>query len=319
MPETALLPLAAPTAFAPLLASALDRADLFEADSGPEDSYDTAPLAWGVSKITGVSGALSAALDLADRPGRARVMQTMPLPAGVLMLIQIAAGSSEALRHLVVVTGREPAFIRAAALVYIERILWVPDGDHYRALGVNRDSRPREIAKHLLWFAKWVSQEWGWSELQEAFARKVLPAWNVLKSRELRREYDRATLVAPKTRIVPEAAVRLAPPEQRVRWADQPEFRGGRRQTGRPETAPWQLAALGASIIVVAAVSMLNWIIFQLPSAAATSTTSDAYETSAEDLDGRELLAETRQAASSLNRLAAHPKDTSRLVLPSDQ
>lgn len=108
MPETALLPLAAPTAFAPLLASALDRADLFEADSRSEDSGETAPPAWGVSKITGVSGALNAALDLADRPGRARVMQTAPLPAGVLMLIQIAAGSSEALRHLVVVSGREP-------------------------------------------------------------------------------------------------------------------------------------------------------------------------------------------------------------------
>ncbi len=199
--------------FSPLLISAIARAELDEGDLSQVPAEEDRR---GVSRSVGVPRAVIAAFDLADRPGLARVMRESPLPSGVLALIQIAAGGSDTLRGLVSTTGRDPAFVRAAALVYIERILWGPDSDHYRALGVNRDARPREIAKHLLWFAKWVSQEWGWSELELAFSRKVLIAWDVLKTPRRRREYDLATLSAPKVRDGAGPKARLIPSEDRI-------------------------------------------------------------------------------------------------------
>lgn len=297
--------------FSPLLASAIARAELDEVDLSQVRS-DPTPDRWGFSGTIGVPKAVSAAFDLADRPGLARSMRATQLPAGVLGLIQIAAGGRETLRGLVSITGRDPDFIRAAAMIYIERILWAPHGDHYRALGVNRDARPREIAKHLLWFAKWVAQEWGWSELELALSQKVLAAWDVLKSPQLRREYDLA-LSAPKVRDAPEARVRLVPSENRIRWAGAPIPDQTRRGIELPEAEPWQMAALGASVIALAAVATLNWIVLQIPaSASASSIGRAAFELRMENPDLRpELVAERAQ---SMRTYIGRAKDRSRLV-----
>ncbi len=303
-----------PHDFSPLLASAIARAELDEVDIDRDPwAEEGKPGRWGVTRLVGVPNALIAAFDLADRPGLARVMRTTSLPAGVLVLIQIAAGGTETLHRLVRITGRDPSFIRAAATVYIERVLWARDGDYYRALGVNRDARPREIAKHLLWFAKWVSQEWGWSELEQAFSRKVLTAWNSLKSPELRREYDRAIANAARAKNAPDARVRLVPPEDRIRWAVQPIPAQTERAFDLPNAEPWQVAALGASVIAVVAVAMLNWIVFQFPaSASASSLDKTSFEMRWDNPELRpELLAAKAQG---LKSHYARAKDHSRLV-----
>jgi hypothetical protein len=300
--------------FSPLLARATARAELDEVDIGQDRSAEEPrPNRWGGSRFVGVPNAVVAAFDLADRPGLARVMRATELPAGVLVLIQIAAGGTETVRGLVSITGRDTAFIRAAATVYIERILWAPDGDHYRALGVNRDARPREIAKHLLWFAKWVSQDWGWSELEHAFSQKVLTAWDTLKSPRLRREYDRAILSAPRVRDVPDARVRLLPPEDRIRWVVQPIPAQKEHAFELPDAEPWKVAALGASVIAVTAVAMLNWVIFQIPaSASASSLARSSFELRMVNPDPRPDLAAGR--AQSMRTYIARAKDNSRLI-----
>jgi len=199
---------------------------------------------------------LRAALDLAARPPLVHVMRRGPLPFGVNTVIRIAGGCPATLHRAALATGRDPVSLLGAARVYVREVLWATDADHYRTMGVARGARPKDIAEHLLWFARWVAIEWDRPELKEGFAGKILPAWNALKTPGSRRTYDRTaqrTLVAP-----PRAGDRK--PARRLRLvirnaSDYPK-RAGRLQA----------VATIAAMIAVMAITMVDWIVFHPPS-----------------------------------------------------
>jgi len=79
--------------------------------------------------------ALRVAVDLMLIPSRVRSLRTGPLPHGVPFLLRIAANDEEATREAIVLTGKSPETLRAAAAFFIEQILLRPGADSYHILG----------------------------------------------------------------------------------------------------------------------------------------------------------------------------------------
>jgi hypothetical protein len=104
------------------------------------------------------------------------------------------------------------------------------------------------------------------------------------------------------------------PSEDRIRWPVRPIPAQTERAFELPNAEPWQVAALGASVIAVVAVAMLNWIVFQFPASASASSLGRAsFEMRMENPELRpELLAAKAQG---LRTYYARVKDHSRLVV----
>ena len=233
-----------------------------ERDAQPDSSsrvFSRSPsVARGITRRS-IPAALTAAIELAADPAKARIMMGLHLPPDVFVLIRIAAGCPETLARSAAATNRHPDFLHAATIRYIEKVLWAPKNDHYRALGVAPNARRREIAQHLLWLAKWVAVEWGWEELEGYFSTKILPAWNALKSPELRNRYDHRLFIVPQLPPAISRRAKRREDEDRIAWRAPPLPRpdaGGR----------WQLLAVAASVAAVLAIATVDWIAFH-PSA----------------------------------------------------
>jgi len=82
--------------------------------------------------------AVKVTIDLVHVPSRVRHQRSLPLPAGVLIVLGIAAGDEGALSEASTAIDRPRELIRKAAAFFIEQILLSPDADSYRVLGANR-------------------------------------------------------------------------------------------------------------------------------------------------------------------------------------
>lgn len=195
------------------------------------------------------------ALDLLNRPILAGVMQEQPLPPDTLTLLKIVAGNDEALASTALATSQPRQRIRQASILYVQRILFAPDADHYRVLGAERDAPQDELRERLALLMRWLHPDRTRNDWESVFAKRVLAAWDALKSPERRQHYD-ATLPpafrvgrSPRTR-----RPRIHRPTRRIPWIwTGPSTPGGKgRRVG--------LIALGGAI-AVAALLVPNWSI----------------------------------------------------------
>ena len=86
-------------------------------------------------------GALEWALALLQAPGERHALRQRPLPDGVDLVLSIASGGrSAALAEAVAETGHDEATLREAARFYAREILFYPQADAYRMLGVPPDA-----------------------------------------------------------------------------------------------------------------------------------------------------------------------------------
>jgi hypothetical protein len=76
------------------------------------------------------------ALDLARMPALARSSAVPPLPPNIVELMRIAAASPEACRAAVAQTCEPRHVVVEAARFYLQQVLFRPDADCYRILGV---------------------------------------------------------------------------------------------------------------------------------------------------------------------------------------
>jgi hypothetical protein len=198
-------------------------------------------------------GALYAAVDLAESPILVAVMRQRPLPPDVLRLIQIAAGAARPLRQSADAVGKDPAFVRSAAIFYIEQVLWANDADNYRVLGVNPDTSPVRVAEHLRWFMKWLHPDVGSAEMKPALIARVLKAWEALKTRDRRRQYDR--LLTQRRRYPP--AQRLARPAAQLSARRIPWIASSARNGRKVSIAlNWDFALLAGAAVMALIISI---------------------------------------------------------------
>ena len=134
--------------------------------------------------------ALRVAIDLMLIPSRVRSLRIGPLPHGVPFLLRIAANDEEATREAIVLTGKSPETLRAAAAFFIEQILLRPGADSYHILGVGPDATASQLRQNLALLLRWLHPDVSENAQRSIFVTRVTTAWNDLKTPEKRAAYD---------------------------------------------------------------------------------------------------------------------------------
>jgi hypothetical protein len=117
------------------------------------------------------------ALDLARMPALARNSVAPPLPPNIIELMRIAAASPEACQAAVARTGEPRHVLIEAARFYLQQVLFRPDADCYRVLGI-QPTAPRQTARnHMRWLLEWLHPDRNNSSWDAVYAERVLKAW----------------------------------------------------------------------------------------------------------------------------------------------
>src|SRR5262245_59662487 len=102
------------------------------------------------------ASALEAALYLMQSPSKVKLIRSRPLPDGVDVLLRIAAHDADTMRQATQWLGRSPDTIRRAAAFFIEQILFFPDADSYRALGLTRGATNADLRRNMALLLRWL-------------------------------------------------------------------------------------------------------------------------------------------------------------------
>jgi hypothetical protein len=130
------------------------------------------------------------AIELLHVPSRVRIARTEPLPAGVDLLLRIAAGEAEAEGTAIASTGRPRELVRQAAIFFIEQVLLCPNSDSYRVLGADSQASSGELRRNMALLIKLLHPDKDPQGQRSIFANRVNQAWNDLKTPERRATYD---------------------------------------------------------------------------------------------------------------------------------
>ena len=137
--------------------------------------------------------ALEWALALLRAPGERHALRERPLPGGMERLLGIAAGiesaaSADAARPL----GESESTLRDAARFFAREVLFFPQADAYRVLGLSRAATSDAIKTHHRLLLQWLHPDRARGEDDSVFSARVNSAWNHLRSEDRRRAYDQA-------------------------------------------------------------------------------------------------------------------------------
>lgn len=129
-----------------------------------------------------VAEAIIVALELLRQPALVRSARKAPLPDGISLVLEIAAGDTAAIGQAARLTGHPEASIRQAAEFFIEQVLFDIDADSFRLLGLcaNRDD-PRQRRRHMALLARWLHPDVATSSNsgidRTLFASRLTRAW----------------------------------------------------------------------------------------------------------------------------------------------
>jgi hypothetical protein len=119
------------------------------------------------------------ALDLARMPALARTSAVPPLPPNIVELMRIAAASPEDCRTAVAQTGEPRHVVIESARFYLQQVLFRPDADCYRILGIQPAASRATAREHMRWLLEWLHPDRNnnnnsWDTV---YAERVLKAW----------------------------------------------------------------------------------------------------------------------------------------------
>lgn len=152
--------------------------------------------------------ALDAALALVGNPVLVRGARRAALPAGMLLLLEVAAGDAEGLAVAKAHTERSESVLREAAGFFIEQVMLDARADKYRILGASRDIDSADLRRHMALLMRWlhpdvVQHDRTHSALDRSvFADLVTEAWEALKSEERRATYEAGRLTGAVPAVV---------------------------------------------------------------------------------------------------------------------
>lgn len=141
----------------------------------------------------GVSGsALEWAVALLRAPGERYALRLRSLPPGMETLLEVAADASTvALADISLRLGEPEDRVREAARFYVREVLFHPDADAYRTLGVGQQASSEQIKAHHRLLQHWLHPDRQRSEDDSVFAARVNTAWNELRNQTRRTAYDK--------------------------------------------------------------------------------------------------------------------------------
>jgi hypothetical protein len=129
--------------------------------------------------------ALDIALDLMHRPLMARMVQSAPLPPGMIDVIKIAAGEPPPCDHARLGDGQGQDTIRQAAVLYLQQALFIGKGDDYRALGLTPGAAREQVREHKRWLLKWLHPDRNPSKWESQLFLRVVRAAEELEKRTI--------------------------------------------------------------------------------------------------------------------------------------
>jgi hypothetical protein len=127
--------------------------------------------------------ALDFALELTRAPTLATAMRAQPLPPDTLVVIRIAGGCVETAAEAAALTGVAAESLKQAAALYLQKVLFAPDSDCFRLLGVAPGAPRGVMREHMRWLMKWLHPDRNPDEWESIFAERVLAAWREAGSR----------------------------------------------------------------------------------------------------------------------------------------
>lgn len=112
-----------------------------------------------------------------------------PLPAGVGTLLKLAGGSEPDPAWLALAPADE---LKAAALFFIEQVLFRRDASHYQVLGLTPGATLEQVKEHhrLLMRVFHPDRENRADDWKDAFATRINLAYSTLRDADERRRYD---------------------------------------------------------------------------------------------------------------------------------
>jgi hypothetical protein len=122
------------------------------------------------------------ALDLARMPALARTSAISAIPSNIIELMRIAAECPEACQVAVAQTGEPAPVVIEAARFYLQQVLFRPEADCYRILGIEPGA-PRATARnHMRWLLQWLHPDRNHNGWDAVYAERVLKAWRNVSS-----------------------------------------------------------------------------------------------------------------------------------------
>ena len=158
------------------------------------------------------------ALDLARMPALGRRSVVPPLPPNIIELIRIAAASPEACRDAVAQTGEPRHVVIEAARFYLQQVLFRPDADCYRMLGIAPAASRATAREHMRWLLEWLHPDRNTNNnsWDSVYAERVLKAW---------REVSNGSAAKPSFELAPVSSVqkrKRRSPATRLPWIERP-------------------------------------------------------------------------------------------------
>ena len=123
------------------------------------------------------SHVIELALDLARMPALARSSAVPPLPPNIVELMRIAATCPEASQTSVAQTGEPTRVVVEAARFYLQQMLFRPDADCYRILGIHPTVSRMTARSHMHWLLEWLHPDRNSNGWDAVYAERVLKAW----------------------------------------------------------------------------------------------------------------------------------------------
>src|SRR5215469_9766813 len=158
------------------------------------------------------------ALDLARMPGLTRSSVVLPLLPNIVELMRIAAASPEACEAAVAQTGEPPPVVIEAARFYLQQVLFRPDADCYRILGVQPTTSRATAREHMRWLLEWLHPDRNTNNnsWDTVYAERVLKAW---------REVSNGSAAKPSFELAPVSSAqkrKRRSPVSRLPWIERP-------------------------------------------------------------------------------------------------
>ncbi|KFN45091.1 DnaJ domain-containing protein [Arenimonas oryziterrae] len=151
------------------------------------------------------SPALEQALAVLRTPTLLTALRDRPLPDDMLTLLRIAAREESAILDAIEHSRQSRTEIIEAATFLIQQLMFAPNSDSYRVLGVDPDADAARIKEHYRWLVRWLHPDRNSDEWEAVFADRVNLAWQDLRTPDRRRAYD-TQLADLEPRIAPPRA-----------------------------------------------------------------------------------------------------------------
>jgi hypothetical protein len=220
--------------------------------------------------------AIDLALDLARMPALAAVMREQALPPDLLDVIRIAAGCPEASKAALAATKEPLRAIHAAAILYLEEILFFPGAGLHRNLGVSAGASKAQMRLHMRWLLQWLHPDHNSDETAALLAACVIKAWRELGRREWPEGGAESSARQQPTCRQPSPNDPRRRATMRVRWIAVPIPSGPTaRRRGQRAVILVLVAAAAAALVLIPDAVLFGWL--SLPGAnvpAASATTA---------------------------------------------